>query len=202
MNTSATVSLIGGAPGAGKTTLARALGIRLGVPSLTGDDILIAVRGVTTPQSHPDLHRIGTAGHTIYFTESTPESLMQDSLAQHEAVWPAFERVARKRARFGQPTVIDYWGLLPERMAEFGDENVESFWLHIDPDILRARELQNEDFLIGSSDPERMFENFMSRSLWWNEKIHTEATALGLPILHQDGTKSVDSLVDEVLGVC
>ena len=124
---------------------------------------------------------------------------MQDLLAQHEAVWPAFERVARKRARIGQPTVIDYWGLLPERIAAFGEENVESFWLHIDPDILRARELLNEDFLSGSSDRECMFDSFMSRSLWWNKKIHTEATALGPPILHQDGTKSVNSMVNEVL---
>lgn len=124
---------------------------------------------------------------------------MQDSLAQHEAVWPAFERVARKRARISQPTVIDYWELLPERIAAFGEENAESFSLHIDPDIPRARELLNEDFLSGSSDRECMFDNFMSRSLWCNKKIHTEATALGLPILHQDGTQSVNSLVNEVL---
>ena len=44
-----------------------------------------------------------------------------------------------------------------------------------------------------------MFDNFMSRSLWWNKKINTEATALGSPTHHQDGTKSVNSLVNEML---
>lgn len=193
------VYLIGGAPGAGKTTLSRALGIHLGCPSLTGDDILTAVRGVTTPETHPDLHRIAAGGHLSYFTNTTVEDLEADALAQHGAIWPALERVARKRSRIGQTTAIDYWGLSPDRVATFDEPNITSAWIHIGADVLTERETKNTDFLEGSTDKERMFENFMARSLWWNERILEQATDLGLTVLRQDGTRSVDDFIAEVL---
>ena len=44
----AKVILIGGPPGAGKTTLGRAVAARLGVVSLTIDDLFLAAKAITT----------------------------------------------------------------------------------------------------------------------------------------------------------
>ncbi|MEN8041824.1 MAG: AAA family ATPase [Actinomycetota bacterium] len=197
--TLAPVRLIGGAPGAGKTTLGRALGAYLDVPSLTGDDIVTGILGVTTEQSHPDLHMIGKRGHIEYFTSSDPEDLRSDALAQHAATWHALEFVARKRSRIGQPIVIDHWSLDPKRVAESRAGDLRPVWLHIDPEVLDARERDLAEFAADSSDPERMHTNFMSRSLWWNEHVRRSAHDLGLPAIHQDGSKSVDDLVNEAL---
>ena len=50
------VFLIGGAPGAGKTTLGVALAARVGASSVTIDDLMTVARMATTPETHPDLY--------------------------------------------------------------------------------------------------------------------------------------------------
>lgn len=52
-----TVLLVAGASGIGKSTLARALAQRYGVPVTSGDDIVTAVLAMTDPSNQPVLHR-------------------------------------------------------------------------------------------------------------------------------------------------
>jgi hypothetical protein len=44
-----------------------------------------------------------------------------------------------------------------------------------------------------------MFENFLARSLWYNDLIKKQATELQMNILPQDGQTSVDELCELVL---
>jgi adenylate kinase family enzyme len=74
-----------------------------------------------------------------------------------------------------------------------------SGWLVIDTAVLEACERNNEAWLKGSADPERMFRNFMGRSLWYNNLIRQQADLLQMNVLFQDGTKSVDDLCEMVL---
>jgi hypothetical protein len=71
--------------------------------------------------------------------------------------------------------------------------------LVIDPEILKERERQNTEFLKRSSDPERMFQMFMGRSLWYNDFIKQNAASLGLDVLHQNGDSSPDDLIERIL---
>ncbi len=193
------VLLIGGPPGAGKTTLGRALAAALGVVSLTVDDLVVAARGVTTPETHPALHPMAGIGHTRYFTDGPAERLIADAEAMQDAFWPAVERVVRAHAATKGPIVMDWWLLAPHLVAALGTDHVASLWVHIDPNVLEQRERTNVDFVAGSDDPERMLDNFMRRSLWRNQFVSAEAQRLGLPLLHQDGTIPVDALVDAAL---
>ena len=74
-----------------------------------------------------------------------------------------------------QASVIDGWHLRPSWVDQLDLANVLSGWLVIDPTVLEARERQNEGWLKGSSNPEKMFQNFMGRSLWYNSLIKEEA---------------------------
>lgn len=191
------VILIGGPPGAGKTTLGLALALRLRRSSVTVDTLTLAARAVTTPSSHPALHAMGP--HTEYFTAGPPEKLIADAKGQSEALRIAVDRVVRAHSTFREPVVFDGWQLRPAWFAGLGLSNVATFWIHIDPAALEARERANTAFLEGSTDPERMFQNFMARSLWHNDLIRAEAEKHGLPVIHQDGTLSVDAMTDVVL---
>jgi 2-phosphoglycerate kinase len=189
-----TVYLIGGAPGAGKTTLGQALATLLKATSLTADDLFTAAKAVTTPDSHPGLHVMSAVNSVEYFTLSSLDQLIADATAQHEATWPAIEKVIRKHAAWGPPIVIDGWFLRPKRVKALNLDGVVSFWLVADPAVLEERERRNAEFFGQSTNPAQMLQNFLGRSLWYNELIREQATALGLPILHQDGHASVDSL--------
>ena len=195
----AKVIVIGGAPGAGKTTLGAALAVRLRVASLTLDDVMTATQTVTSPTTHPGLHALRRVPFVEYFTNSTVEQLKEDALTQHAAMWPAVESIIRKRAAIGPGIVIDGWHMRPERIVALNLPNVHPVWLFVEPAVLRAREDANREWLSGSSDPERMLHNFVARSLWYNELIATEARAFGMPVLVQGGDASVEQLCDAVI---
>jgi 2-phosphoglycerate kinase len=195
------VLLIGGPPGAGKTTLGKTLAFKLGVTSLTIDDLMVAARAVTTPESHPGLHVMSTGDSIDYFTQGPIDKLIQDARMQHEATWPAVEKVIKNHASsWGSRIVVDGWSMRPKWVVELGLKNVKSGWIFIDPDVLKALEQKNTDLFGKSSDPKRMLENFMARSLWHNDLIRNEAVSLGLQVLKQDGNITVDEMCEEVLG--
>ena len=197
--TSNKVILIGGAPGAGKTTLGSALAVKLGVNSLTIDDLVTAVIAVTTPETHPGIHALRKGPHTEYFTNSTVDELIADATLRHEATWPMVARLIQKYTYLKRGIVIDGWHIRPEWVAQLQLPNVWAGWLVIDPTVLEARERKNDEFLEGSADPERMFANCMGRSLWYNNLMKAQADALQINVLYQDGTKSVDDLCQLVL---
>ena len=114
-------------------------------------------------------------------------------------MWPLLERLIYRHGDAKAPIVFDWWLFNPVKVAELPPHAASSVWLHIDPEVLEARERENTEFRAESADPERMHANFMVRSLWRNELIAEQAEAVGLPLIHQPGDKSVDDLASEVL---
>lgn len=118
------VYLIGGAPGAGKTTLCSALAAKIGSTSLSIDDLITAVQAVTTPETHPGLHLMWKTSHLEYFTDSSVDRLIDDAKKQHETAWQAVRSVINKHAKGGSPIVMDGWHLWPSRIAQLKLDNV------------------------------------------------------------------------------
>lgn len=196
----AKVYLIGGAPGAGKTTLGCALAARIGGSSVTIDDLMTVAKTVTTPESHPDLYLFRGMTYLDYFTNSSVEQLKRDAERQYDAVWPFVRNLIVKHFNWTTTSiVIDGCHLRPRRIAELDDDRIESNWIFISSAALEQRERRNTEFLQGSSDPEKMFRNFMARSLWYNDRIRQEAEELGMTVIHQPGDTPVEDLCDAIL---
>ncbi len=195
------VHLIGGPPGAGKTTLGIALASRLGCSSLTIDDLRTAILGIAGPEFLPELRVIGMPDAATYFTQTQPDTMIAHALAQHSALWPAVERVVKKRIRNGLQAVLDGWHLMPGLVARANLERTCAVWIDVDEEVLRDRERSVWEFYATSRDPEQMFERFLARSLMWNDRMRSAATEFGFHLVRQDGSRSVSDLVDEVLGL-
>ena len=193
------VFLIGGASGVGKTTLGSALAARLGIKSLSIDDLLIAAQGVTTPETHPGLHVMRKVPYAEYFTNSSVDQLKADATLQHEATWPLVEQLVRWYARWGSGIAIDGWHMRPSRVAQLKLDNVWPSWIVASAAVLEERERKNVEWLRDSSNPERMLENFLARSIWYNDLIKQQATELQMNVLPQAGETSVDELCEMVL---
>jgi 2-phosphoglycerate kinase len=200
-NGGARVVLVGGTPGAGKTTLARALAAELGFGSLPGDALYAAAKALTDDATHPALHEARKKGHVRYFTEGPPEKLVSDAAALEEEIWPAFEAVIASHLVSGDGVVIDWWLFSPESVAAYDDDRVASLWITIDDAVLEARERSIVGWTDGSSDPERMLSNFLHRSRWRNWLVASQAAELGLGVIHVDGSESVPDLTERALGL-
>jgi hypothetical protein len=194
------VFLIGGAPGVGKTTLGTALAAKLGIASVTIDDLVTVAQTVTTPETHPGLHVMRKVPYLEYFTNSPLDQLKADAELQHEATWPFVKNLILKHTGWApSPIVIDGWHLRPSRVAELNLPGMWSGWIVIEPSVLVEREKMNLQWLQGSSNPERMLENFLGRSLWYNDLVRAQASELQMNILYQDGGVSVEVLNETVL---
>jgi len=193
------VFLIGGAPGTGKSTLGTALAAKLGIGSLTIDDLVTAVQAVTTPETHPGLHLMWKTSYLDYFTNSSIEKLKSDAIKQHEAAWLFVRRVIRKHALGGSAVVIDGWHLWPDKVSQLQLGNIWAGWIIAAPTVLEERERDNLKWLQGSPDPDQMLANFISRSLWFNSWMEEQANELQMNILHQHGETSVDELCEMIL---
>lgn len=196
MNTQ--IILIGGAPGAGKSTLGFALASKLGVNSLTVDDLVTAAVAITTPETHHGLHAMRKIPHVEYFTNGNLEQFKADAMLRHEATLPMVERVIRKYLAEGSGIVMDGWHMNPKWFAELALENVKAYWLVVDEKVLHAREAQNEYFQ-QSPNPDKMLANFLARSYWYNDLIKQQATELQMHILYQTGDISVEQLCQRIL---
>jgi len=140
-------------------------------------------------------------GAIDYFTNSTPDHIKHTADQQHEAIWPFVQALIKKHFDWtSTPIVIDGWHLRPQRIRALDSDAFAALWIWIDPHVLEQRERNNNmDFYNQSPDPEKMLSNFMARSLWFNDLMRTEAQAHGFPVLEQDGTRTVESLCDEML---
>ena len=194
-----TIFLIGGAPGAGKTTLGKALSARLGVASLDVDDLVTAALAITTPDTHPGIHAMRKMPYVAYYTNSSVAQLKADANQRHEATWPMVTAVIRKYAQRGSSLVINGWHMRPAWVNQLEQDNICANWIVVSPPVLAERERRNFAWFEASSNPQKMFDNFMGRSLWYNDLIKKQATELNMNILLQDGQTSVDELCTMVL---
>jgi 2-phosphoglycerate kinase len=105
------VLLIGGISGSGKTTIAKQLGLRLGLPWLQVDDLRLAFQWsqVTLPQRTKDLYFF--LGPHVW--QLAPEHLCASLIAIGEVLSPAIEIVVENHLDTETPTIIEGDAILP-----------------------------------------------------------------------------------------
>ncbi|HEX4726139.1 MAG TPA: hypothetical protein VH333_26760 [Pseudonocardiaceae bacterium] len=114
-----TVAVICGASGVGKSTIGRALSVRYGVPLGDVDDMITAIKTITSPREQPLLHLWDTDSDTRTWS---PARIADHHLAVTDVVLPAIRAVIADHLEFDAPVVLEGDYLAPELVVEFGAE--------------------------------------------------------------------------------
>jgi 2-phosphoglycerate kinase len=189
------VILIGGAPFAGKTTLAKRLAAQRGYALVAIDDLSTAVRAVTTPQSHPALHPMAGWDYRAYYLAHAPPALIEHSQREHQALWPAIVAVIDAHHHWAGPVILEGWQLDPARVASVAHPQLRACWLLVDEAVLEARLRADTAFYQGCADVERLIRHYLTRSRWVNDRVrHATGHEAGM-VLEVGPGETVDALV-------
>lgn len=105
------VAVICGASGVGKSSVARALAVRHGVPLAEADDVVTALTALTTPATHPALHRWDSDPEARSWS---PEQIVEHTLAVTAEVAAGFRAVIADHVDYAAPVVLEGDYLTPD----------------------------------------------------------------------------------------
>ena len=168
-----TVTLLCGAAGIGKTSVAVRLASRYGVPLGEADDVYTALKALTTPEQQPLLHYWDSHPEAGSWSPAKTADL---HLAAAESVQVAYRAVVADHVESRTPVVLESDVLLPGLALGFGKR-------------VRA-------FVLEESDEDQIVANFLAREPQYGEQRHRaqvsvevnnrlveRARAAGLPVV-------------------
>jgi hypothetical protein len=193
------VRWLGGATGAGKTTVARRLVERYRL-SWYDTDAAIAQHSRGPGPDAPLLGRFLSQDMDERWLRSEPSAMLRD--------FPWFEGerfdlvVRDLTAMPRSPVVLAEGYRLPPRLVRpLVAERGQAVWLVTTPERRRAafeaRPVEQQ-FWRRTSDPSAAFELLLQRDALFDERVRHEVGELGLPLVEVTGATPVDGLVDEV----
>ncbi|MGN9906863.1 hypothetical protein ACTMTJ_04825 [Phytohabitans sp. LJ34] len=166
------VTVICGAAGVGKSTVARPLAVRLGVPLAEADDVVTALMALTTPATHPALHR--------WESDPAARSWSVEQIVEHTRAVAAelavgFRAVIADHVDSAAPVVLEGDYLLPDLVV--GLCGVRAVVLsEPDEDRLVANLLARE--------PHAGEQRFRARvSVGYNASLVADAGRAGVPVV-------------------
>ncbi|MDA1278468.1 MAG: hypothetical protein O3B95_00280 [Chloroflexi bacterium] len=193
------VILIGGPPMVGKSSVARVAAAKLGYGCTSTDDIGLAIRTVTTAQTHPWSHAMDGIDYREYYIARSVEQLLADAMGMHEEMWPGIEAGIRAHSTWSFPIVYEGWALWPERVVETVREleNVSAVWLTASDELMEARVRNARRFYAGASDEEMMISKFLPRNIEYNNRMLDTLERLGLSSIEILRADSIETVVEK-----
>ena len=117
-STSWIVTLVCGASGVGKSSIAVPLSRRYGVPVAEADDIVTALKALTTPEQMPLLHLWDDRPDAH---DWTPAGIAEHTIAVAQELRRGFEAVIADHVASATPVVMEGDYLLPDLGVGFGE---------------------------------------------------------------------------------
>ncbi len=138
-----TVILIGGAPGTGKSTLAKKLSKHLSLPWISTDQLRGIVRDYATRDRYPDLllpEDCDTA--ELFLTKYTAKEIAEMEYQQAYDVWPAVEYLVTENYAWKEGVLIEGVNIVPELLEKIAKDTVDLHALFlIDEDHDRLKDV-------------------------------------------------------------
>lgn len=192
------VRFLGGGSGSGKSTVAPRLATTHGLQLYDAEQFSRYVPR-TTPADAPLLHVFMAMDMDERWLNRSPR-VMADTF--HGFQGEQFNLVLEDLLALPtRPVLAVGFTLLPRLVAPLLHGSCQAVWLVPAPEFRRAAfdsRGSTWDIPRKTSDPERALSNLLARDALFTDTILREATALQLPVIHVDGSLTVDDLVHRV----
>jgi hypothetical protein len=193
------VRWLGGATGAGKTTIASRLGARFGL-RIYSTDAAIAAHAAAPGPDAPLLAAFRAMSLDERWLRRDAETMLETF------PWFAgerFERVIGDLRAQGPapPTLAEGFRVLPRLVAPLLQEPWHALWLVTTPEFRRRafeQRAEAEQFWCRTSVPAAALERLLERDALFAERVEREARELGLRVIVVDGDRPATAVVAEV----
>jgi 2-phosphoglycerate kinase len=191
---------IGGASGAGKSTIARRLAADHGLRLYDTDGAMPEHGRRSTPEDSPSLHEFIAMDMDERWLNRSPETMLETfHWFRGEGFGLIVEDLLSLPAAPG--IVIEGFRLLPHLVAPLLADTGHAVWLIPTPDFRRAAfDKRGSTWTIAgrTSDPEKALRNLLERERMFTERLDAEVRRLGLPVITVDGGIGEDDMVARV----
>lgn len=191
------VIIIGGPPMVGKSTVARKIASRLEYGCISTDDIGLAIKNVTTADTHPRSHSMDGVDYREYYQRCTVDELLADGMGMHDEMWPGIEVSIRTHADWSFPVVYEGWAMWPPSVAQLVSEleTVRAIWLTASSEFLEERIRSTKRFYQGASDDELLIQLYLPRNIEYNRLMLESIDEYGLEAVDVTDYDSIDDVV-------
>ena len=183
------VILIGGPSHAGKSTLAQAVGAKLGWRCVSTDTL---ARHPGRPWGHVKDH---VAEH---YLSLSPDELIADVLRHYRSMWPGIRSMISTPT---DPLILEGSALWPESVAELQLHTIGAIWLTASDGFLRKRMYESSRHHDSTARGKVMIEKFGARNELYNRQMMQALHRLGLPWLDVEQPSAVEELQNDPLRV-
>jgi hypothetical protein len=191
---------IGGAPGAGKSTIARRLANRYGLHLYVSDDMMSDHARRSTAADAPYLARFKAMDMDERWVNRSPDTMLETF---HWFRGEGFAFIVEDLLQLstGSPVLAEGFRLLPHLVMPLLDNRNQAIWLLPTLEFRRAALASRGstwDIPNKTSDPERARVNLVERDRRFTERLAEETTRLRCPTLHLDAGTSEDDTLNQV----
>ncbi|USQ76048.1 hypothetical protein [Ornithinimicrobium cryptoxanthini] len=194
------VRWLGGGSGAGKSTVAQALADRFGARLYSTDAMMGVHADRLSPDAAPLLERFRQLDMDERWVQRDPTTMFQTfPWFQGEG----FDLVVDdlRRLPSDRLIIVEGFRLLPRSVLPHLSDPRWAVWLLPTPAFREASFAKRglaDAFWLNTRHPERALANLLERDRIFTNWLSREAERTGVSVLHVDGTRSIDSMAEDL----
>jgi len=194
---------IGGASGAGKSTIARRMAARHGLRIYATDDVMSDHADRSASRDSPFLSDFKAMDMDERWVNRSPETMLETF---HWFRGEGFGLIVEDLLRLPEApgVIVEGFRLLPHLVKPLLAASGHAVWLLPTPEFRRAAfESRGSlwDIARKTSDPETALHNLLARDRMFTVRLHEETKRLGLPAIEVGATMTEDHLAERVTEV-
>ena len=153
----------------GKSTVSMLLASKLLYPCISTDDI------GTIFQAISGFEPMKGQFYLDYYANTDKQKLIADMVEYHKMYEPAIlSLINGHSAPWSSPIIIEGYALYPCQLSMINNESVFAIWLIADDELLDNRLADDKAFYQNAKEPEKVIENYLHRSKWYNEEVYKQ----------------------------